>query len=106
MEIGKVELKKILKEQREEFQAFIGTLAEDFTAQVKILAESVSDLQRQLIIIRDMVARNTEDIEAMKMDMLVIKEDIESIKYTFKKKVDLDEFASLEKRVLILERNR
>ena len=66
MEIGKIELKKILKEQREEFQIFIGTLAEDFTAQVKLLAESVSDLQRQLI----------------------------------------DEFAALEKRVLVLERNR
>ncbi len=106
MEIGKTELKKILKGQREEFQTFIGALAEDFTAQVKLLAESVSDLQRQLIIIRDMVARNTEDIETMKMDILVIKEDIESIKHSLKKKVDLDEFASLEKRVLILERNR
>ncbi|MDO8492560.1 MAG: hypothetical protein Q7S34_02905, partial [bacterium] len=106
MEIGKAELKKILKEQREEFQTFIGALVEDFTVQVKLLAESVSDLQRQLIAIRDMVAQNTKDIEMMKMDILVIKEDIESIKYTSKKKVDVDEFAVLEKRVLILERNR
>lgn len=99
MEIGKAELKKILKEQREEFQTFIGTLVEDFIVQVKLLAESMSDLQRQLIAIRDMVARNTEDIEIIKMD-------IEAMKNMLRKKVDVEEFATLEKRVLILERNR
>lgn len=88
-----------IKKQREEFQTFIGALAEDFIAQVKLLAESVSDLQRQIVVIRDMVARNTEDIE-------VIKTDIEMMKNMLRKKVDAEEFASLEKRVLILERNR
>lgn len=106
LEIQRKEFESFLKKQKKEFQTYVGVLYEKFEGEIKLLAESVSDLQRQLIVIRDMVARNTEDIEMMKMDILVIKEDIESIKYTSKKKVDLDEFAALEKRVLVLERNR
>lgn len=113
MEITETKLKTILKEQRKEFQTFIGALVEDFTVQVKLIAESISDIQRQLIILREMVAKNTRDIElmkveiiAMKMDMEIIKSDIEIIKYSLKKKVDIDEFAILEKRVLMLEKSR
>lgn len=106
LEIQRKEFESFLKKQKKEFQAYVGVLYEKFEGEVRLLAESVSDLQRQLVIIRDMVARNTEDIEMMKMDILIIKEDTESIKHTLKKRVDVDEFAALEKRVLILERNR
>jgi len=44
-----------------------------------------------------MIVQNTENIE-------IIKADIEFIKNAFKKKVDLEEFENLEKRVLLLER--
>jgi len=120
MEITETKLKTILKEQRKEFQTYVGALVEDFTTQVKLLAESISDLQRQLIVLREMVAKNTRDIEmmkldimalkldvgAMKKDMEIVKTDIEIIKHSLKRKVDIEEFAALEKRVLALERNR
>ena len=118
MEIKEQKLKTILKEQRTGFQNFIdkrlgeklgeqekkyqtylGAIAEDFSFNLKLIAESVSDLQKQLIAIRDMVARNTENIE-------IIKTDIEMMKYMLRKKVDIEEFAVLEKRVLALEKNR
>lgn len=43
------------------------------------------------------------DIEAIKADMKVIKTDSEVIKYGLKKKIDIDEFATLERRVSTLE---
>ena len=110
MEITGAKLKTILKEQRKEFQAFvdnsirgqrrefqthIGALVEDFTTQVKLVAESISDIQRQLVILREMVAKNTEDIEVMKLDIMVIKEDLGVIKNSLKRKVDIEEFAAL-----------
>jgi hypothetical protein len=119
MEITGAKLKTILKEQRKEFQAFvdtsirgqrrefqthIGALVEDFTTQVKLVAESISDIQRQLVILREMVAKNTEDIEVMKLDIMVIKEDLGVIKNSLKRKVDIEEFAALERRVLKLEK--
>ena len=93
------ELKKILKEQREEYQKYLGVVAEDFSSKLKIIAESVSGVQKQLVALRDMVAKNTEDIETIKLDIGLIKYDI-------RKKVDVEEFAALEKRVVSLERRR
>jgi len=120
MEINEENLKGILEEQREEFQRYIGTLSEDFQSQVKLIAESLSGLQKQLLAIREMVAKNTEDIERLKIELIamrsditetkkdieIMKSDIQFIKQGFKRKVDLDEFEALEKRVLILERDQ
>jgi flagellar capping protein FliD len=96
MEIDEEKLKEILKEQRKEFQNYIGAISEDFKSEIKIVAETLSDLQKQLLAIREMVAKNTEDIEIMKIDIQFIKQDL-------KQKVDRDEFNFLEKRVLALE---
>ncbi len=60
------------------------------------MAESVSGIQSQLVAIRDMVVKNTEDIEVIKMN-------VDSIKQMLRRKVDLEEFEKLEKRVLNLE---
>jgi hypothetical protein len=54
MEINKKELEKILTDQRENYQRYLGVLAEDFESQVKMVAESVSGIQNQLITIRDL----------------------------------------------------
>lgn len=97
MEITESKLKIILREQRKEYENYIGTLAEDFNSNLKLVAESTSGIQKQLVFIKEMVARNTEDLEIMKMD-------IEFIKHSLKKKVDIEEFATLEKRVLKLEK--
>lgn len=117
MEISAGNLKTILKEQREEYQRYLGVLSENFESQVKLVAESVIGIQEQLVALREMVARNiedivkiqvqliairkmvaknTEDIEMIKMDLHVIKDDL-------KEKVSRDEFRILEKRVELVE---
>jgi len=45
-----------------------------------------------------------KDVGVLKEDMGVVKSDISTIKFDLKNKVDLDEFKTLEKRVLFLER--
>lgn len=104
-------LKKILQEQREEFQRYTGVLAESFASQIKLSAESLSGLQEQLIAVRDMVAKNTENIEIMKIDTKTTKEDIEIIKtdiHVIKdgltEKIGRIEFKALERRIELLER--
>jgi len=47
-----------------------------------------------------------KDVKTTKFDIEIIKTDIELIKNSVKKKIDVDEFAALEKRVLILEKHR
>ena len=111
MEINEKKLEIILEGQRKEYQNYIGAVVEDFDDKLKMIAESVSGIQQQLIALRDMVAKNTEDINIMKgsmnlmrSDIDVMKSDISTIKFDLKNKVDLDEFQLLEKRVLFLER--
>lgn len=100
------------------FQRYLGVVAEDFASKFKLLAESISGVQEQLIVLRDMVAKNTEDITDLRLqmadlrrmvaqntkDIRVIKEDVKIIKGDLKRTVDRDEFISLEKRVLLLEK--
>ena len=97
MEINEKKLKEILKRQRDEYQRYLGVLAENFESQIKLIAESLYGVQEQLIAIRDMVAKNTEDIEVIKMDISIIRNDL-------KDKVDRDEFVALEKRLHLLEK--
>jgi archaellum component FlaC len=106
-------------------------MVEEFTSQVKLLAESVSGIQEQLVALREMVAKNTEDIKTLKEDVrglkemvaqntkdiralkemvakntediAIIKLDIEAIKQNLRMKVDLADFQALEKRVSQLE---
>ena len=104
MEIGKKELKNILTDQRKEYERHIGVVFESFTDQLKMIAESLSGTQKQLTVIRDMVAKNTENIEMIKIDIEFIKSDINEMKRELKRKVDIDEFQLLEKRVIFLER--
>ena len=103
--------KKVLEGMEEKFQRHIGILAEDFSSQLKGVADSVSGANQRLDVVMEMVAKNTEDIDGIKgsmnlmqSDIDVIKSDISTIKFDLKNKVDLDEFKSLEKRVLFLER--
>ena len=108
MEINEQNLKNILVEQREEYQRHLGVLeenhqrhlgviAESFESQVKLVAETTIGIQQQLVTIRDLVAKNTEDIEEMKMDLHIIRQDL-------KEKVGRDEFVLLEQRITKLEK--
>ena len=47
---------------------------------------------------------HTEMLTSMQGDIGIMKIDIEFIKSSLKRKVDIEEFSALEKRVLILEK--
>ena len=51
-----------------------------------------------------MVARNTEDIEMMKVDIEIMKGELSIIRRDRKEKVERDELAVLEARVAKLEK--
>ncbi|PIR89091.1 MAG: hypothetical protein COU07_02580 [Candidatus Harrisonbacteria bacterium CG10_big_fil_rev_8_21_14_0_10_40_38] len=98
MEINEQKIRNILIEQREEYQRFLSVVSENFESQVKIIAETLSSTQQQLVSIRDMVAKNTEDIEIIKMESQIIRNDL-------KEKISRDEFKILETRISKLEKS-
>jgi len=86
MDIQGKQLKDILKSQREEYQRYLG-----------VLAESLTGTQEQLVALREMAAKNTEDIEIMGMDLHIIKDDLTE-------KISRADFKIIEKRVDLLEK--
>lgn len=104
-----------------------GVVLEYSEDQVKVIAEHILSVDKKLgrlKAIEEAVRLTQENMEIMKMDMDTVKTDMEItkvdmdtmkidmntmkidmgfIKYGFKKKVDIDEFAVLEKRVSTLE---
>ncbi|TSC91047.1 MAG: hypothetical protein G01um10142_157 [Parcubacteria group bacterium Gr01-1014_2] len=77
----------------------IGAISEYFEDQVKVIAEHILSINKKLgklEAIEEAIMLTQENMEIMKMDM-------EFIKHGFKIKVDIDEFAVLEKRVSKLE---
>lgn len=105
MEVNEQGLKQILSEQREEYQRYLGVLTESFESQVKLIAESIGGVERQLIALRDIVVKNAEDIEMIKMDIEVMKTELSLIRHDLKEKVGRDEFSALEGRVARLEKS-
>ena len=97
MELNDQKLGQILAEQRQEYQRYLGVLGDQFSSQVKLIAESLTGVQQQLSSVREMVAKNTEDLELIKMELRVIRSDL-------KEKVGRDEFKILETRVAQLEK--
>jgi len=118
MDIQEEKLEDILKNQREEYQRYLGVLAENFGSQLKLVIESLRGVQEQLVALRQMVAKNTEDIikiqvqfvalremaakntediEIMRMDLHIIKDDLIE-------KISREEFKIIEKRVDLLEK--
>lgn len=96
MEIDKNQLKKILDEQRKQYERYLKILSEDFNSKLGVLGEGITGILESLKSIQEMVAKNSEDIEIIKMDISFIKSGL-------KEKVDRDEFTALEKRVIFLE---
>lgn len=96
MEINEKKLKKILKEQREEYQRYLDVLKEDFDEKIKLVV-------KQLDFHTKILEAHTQMITSMKEDIEIMKVDIQFIKNSLKKKVDVEEFEALERRVVILE---
>jgi hypothetical protein len=75
----------------------LGVMIEEVGGGVRKVAEQYGDIKRTL-------ESHTEMIASVKTDLEIVKEDVEFIKNSLKKKVDVDEFAALERRVALLER--
>ena len=97
MELNQQALEKILNRQRDEYQQYMGAQIEDVRSDIRLLAETVVGVREDVSEIREMVAKKTEDIEVMKMELSIIRNDL-------KEKVSREEFVLLETRVAKLER--
>ena len=84
----------------------LGALIEHVDGNVGLIAEQQGDIKKILDSHTEILDSHTEMIGSIKMDIEVIKEDITFIKGGLKRKVDVDEFAALERRVLLLEKHR
>ena len=84
------DFKKLLTGQTEEIKRQGKMLLEEFQSQLKVMAEVHNSHSRKLDALLEMVANNTENIEL--------------IKSMLKRKVDIEEFEALTKRVMVLEK--
>lgn len=103
MEITEKKLKQIIEQQSEEYQRHNAVLYKKFRGDARILSEGwsytnekVDKISVQLDATMEMVGEMKEDVEVIKMDVSIIKNDL-------KQKVDKDDFETLEKRVMFLE---
>lgn len=87
-----MQVKKNLKKNR---NIEIGTLLEDFNSKFDLVAEQTAQIPE----IKNKVDGLVENME-------IVKTNLEFIKHALKKKVDVDEFAVLERRVTMLENRR
>jgi len=100
MEFTENTLKEILTEQREEFQRFSDTQKKEFFHFMGIMKEETNT---QFQLMGEQFQGIKETLGILMEDVTIIKTDIQFLKSALKKKVDYDEFESLEKRVLLLE---
>lgn len=85
-----------MKKQKDEFVLEIKTIDEHAQSRISFLAESILDVREKIGVLTEMVEKNTEDIEIIKLNIELIRKDL-------KTKVEHKEFAALEKRVFVLE---
>lgn len=74
----------------------VAVILEDLRSQFKVFGEALGGLIERHNDHIEMTAKNSEDIE-------IIKSDIAFIKVELKKFIRVEEFESLEKRVVLLE---
>ena len=91
----------------------LGVIIEHVDDKVGLIAEQYGDIKktldghtRTLNSHTETLNSHTEMIGKLVIDMEIHKNDVEFIKHGMKKKVDVDEFAALERRVSLLEKRR
>lgn len=98
---------KLVAEQRGNLKEDIGGIKEDVVG-IKETLDSHTDMIGNLAVGLEVVKSDLDivkkDVKTTKVDIEIIKSDIEFIKNSVKKKIDVDEFAALERRVLLLEK--
>ena len=97
MDIQEKKLKKILISQRGEYQRYLNVLAENFGSQIKLVIESLKGTQDQLVVLWEIITKNTEDLEIIRMDLHIIKDNLTE-------KISREEFKIIEKRIDLLEK--
>lgn len=97
----------------DEVKRYLGVLSEQHHEDMKVIKEGFAAINQRLDGHDEKLDSHTEMIGKLMVDMTTVKGDIETmkedisvIKGDLKKKVDVDEFRSLERRVLLLERRR
>ncbi|KKQ90901.1 MAG: hypothetical protein UT16_C0029G0007 [Candidatus Azambacteria bacterium GW2011_GWA2_39_10] len=78
----------------------------DLAVGLEVVKSDLEVIKKDVKITKDDLEVVKKDVKTTKFDIEIIKTDIELIKNSVKKKIDVDEFAALEKRVLILEKHR
>ena len=98
----------------------LGVLIENVNDNVQLIAEQYGDIKENISSLKKDVGEikqtlkshtetlksHTEIIGKLAVDFTIVKEDIAFIKGGLKKKVDIDEFIALERRVVLLEKCR
>ncbi len=91
----------------------LGVKIESTDHKFDLIAEQYGDIKKTLDVHTKMLESHSEmigelsvNMQIVKRDIEIMKADIEFIKQGLKKKVDADEFSSLERRVAVLERRR
>ncbi|PIU99384.1 hypothetical protein COS59_00020 [Candidatus Wolfebacteria bacterium CG03_land_8_20_14_0_80_36_15] len=107
--------KKSNKKQLSAPERHFGVILEDIDSKMDLVLEGhqaldvkfskkIEDVSKKIKDVDGKIDIHTEMIGSMAADVEIIKTDIELIKNSLKKKIDIEEFAVLEKRVLLLER--
>ncbi|MDO8729234.1 MAG: hypothetical protein Q7K26_05135 [bacterium] len=84
----------------------LGVMLEHVDDKVSLVAEQYGDIKKDTGMIRKTIDVHTEMIGKLAVNIEIVKEDIEFIKSGFKKKVDVEEFAALSRRVSLLEKHQ
>jgi len=72
---------------------------------ISLVAEQYGDIKKDYGDIKMTLDDHTEMIAKLTVNTEIVKTDVEFIKNSLKKKVDIDEFAALERRVALLEKH-
>ena len=99
--------KKTKKQPSQNNQAFrrLGVIMEHMDDKISLVAEQNGDIKKDYGDIKMTLDDHTEMIAKLTVNTEIVKTDVEFIKNSLKKKVDIDEFAALERRVALLEKH-
>ena len=84
----------------------LGVIIERVHDDVQLVAEQYGDIQKTLDRHTEILDRHAEMIGHVAEDLEIVKIDTGFIKGSLKKKVDIEEFSALERRVAALEKRR
>lgn len=82
----------------------VRVLLEDIDHKFKVMTEMLLHQGKKIDALFEMVAKNTEDIEMIKMRLAMIENEIKLIRDLVKDKADKEKVQKLEKSILILKR--